>query len=822
MFMTQYRYRLRATTLSVLSMLPLSACLDNGGPDWVIPGHTVSTNAGAGGGISPATAAVEHGSRISFNITPDEGYSITQVTGCGGLLSGTTYTSGAIVTDCTVNANFSISSHTITAKVGVGGNVSPPSTTINHGNSTSFIVTPDTGYDIDRVKGCNGLLSGTTYTTGPVTEECTITANFVIKNHTVTASAGTGGSITPTSISVAYGGTLSFTLNPDSGYNINNVTGCNGSLSGTTYTTAVITSDCAISTTFIRKPPATAATLSLTFIPTKNFRFSWTDVADATHYRLLENPDGSSGYAQVGGDIPAGIQNINHYAPLHARINGQYILQSCNDGGCTDSPILSVSGTLTESIGYFKASNTGASDQFGYAVALSGDGDTLAVGAPAEDSNTTGVNNGSNNSAANSGAVYIFARSSNSWSQQAFIKASNTGAGDRFGYAVDLSDDGNILAVGAYREDSNTSGINGVETNNSATDSGAVYLFTRNDSGWTQQTYVKASNTGANDNFGYTVVLSGDGHTLAVGAPAEDSATTGVNGDENNDSAADSGAVYLFTYSGGNWSQQAYIKANNSGAGDQFGSAIDLSKDGNTLAAGALEEDSNATGINGDENNNSRSNSGAVYLFTRSGNSWNQQTYVKANNAGAGDGFGHAVALSGDGRTLAVGAWGENSAAYGINGDGSNNSAADSGAVYLFTGNSSNWQQQAYLKAGNSNAGDRFGWSISLSSNGDTLAVGARLEDSNATGINGDEADNSMSGAGAAFLFTRRNGGWNQQSYIKASNTGTGDQFGRAISLSDNADTLAVTGYREDSNATGVNGDAANDARSNSGAVYLY
>ncbi len=234
-------------------MLPLSACLDNGGPDWVIPGHTVSTNAGAGGSISPANAAVEHGSRTSFNITPDEGYSITQVTGCGGLLSGTTYTSGAIVTDCTVNANFSISSHTITAKAGVGGKVSPLSTTINHGNSTSFTILPETGYNIDSVTGCDGSLSDTTYTTGPVTKECTITANFVINNHTVSTITGSGGSINPPERSIQHGNSTSFIVTPDTGYDIDRVKGCNGSLSGTTYTTGPVTEECTVTASFVIK-----------------------------------------------------------------------------------------------------------------------------------------------------------------------------------------------------------------------------------------------------------------------------------------------------------------------------------------------------------------------------------------------------------------------------------------------------------------------------------------------------------------------------------------------------------------------------------------
>jgi len=124
-----------------------------------------------------------------------------------------------------------------------------------------------------------------------------------------------------------------------------------------------------------------------------------------------------------------------------------------NAMGCTDSASVSVSGTLVSSTGYFKASNTEAGDLFGYTVSLSADGSTLAVGAPYEDSNSSGINGDqTDNSALQSGAVYLYSRSGSSWSQQAYIKASNTEASDYFGWALSLSADGNTLAVGTYRE----------------------------------------------------------------------------------------------------------------------------------------------------------------------------------------------------------------------------------------------------------------------------------------------------------------------------------------------------------------------------------
>src|SRR5262249_1519508 len=153
---------------------------------------------------------------------------------------------------------------------------------------------------------------------------------------------------------------------------------------------------------------------------------------------------------------------------------------------------------------------------------------------------------------------------------------------------------------------------------------------------------------------------------LAVGSSSESSAATGINGNQSDTSAAQSGAVYVFTRVGTTWSQQAYIKASNTGAGDNFGTSVSLSSDGSTLAVGAYGEASAATGINGNQADNTAAGSGAVYMFSRSGSTWTQHSYIKASNTGAGDNFGFSVALSGDGTILAVAAPYEASAAKGI------------------------------------------------------------------------------------------------------------------------------------------------------------
>ena len=187
-----------------------------------------------------------------------------------------------------------------------------------------------------------------------------------------------------------------------------------------------------------------------------------------------------------------------------------------------------------------------------------------------------------------------------------------------------------------------------------------------------QTDYVKASNTGGNDRFGYSVALDGD--TLVVGADYEASNATGVDGDQLDHSAPHSGAVYVFfRHLNGTWFQEAYLKASNTGAGDVFGRSLAL--DGDTLVVGASSED-------GGTLLNNLPESGAAYVFVRSGGIWSQENYVKALDTESADGFGVSVAL--DGGTLLVGAWGEDSNATGVNGNQFDNSASFSGAAYLF------------------------------------------------------------------------------------------------------------------------------------------
>ena len=154
-----------------------------------------------------------------------------------------------------------------------------------------------------------------------------------------------------------------------------------------------------------------------------------------------------------------------------------------------------------------------------------------------------------------------------------------------------------------------------------------------------------------------------------------------MNNNDADNNEGDSGAAYVFVRDGaGNWSQQGYLKASNTEANDAFGESVAIS--GNMVVVGASEEDSNATGVDGDDTNNGADGSGAVYVFIRDGATWSQQGYLKASNAGPLDNFGVSAAVSGD--TVVVGADLEDGNSTGVNGDGTNNGAGGSGAAYVF------------------------------------------------------------------------------------------------------------------------------------------
>ena len=533
--------------------------------------------------------------------------------------------------------------------------------------------------------------------------------------------------------------------------------------------------------------------LKVTFDKAKTFSFSWDESPRATYYKLFEALDGALDFNEVDEAINIINTTYDHIVPLYKRVNARYKLQSCNQAGCSEfSENVSISeilANITSSIGVIdnEDDDYDHNELFGSAVSLSDDGETIAVGAFKDSSNKTGVTN---------------------------------------------SDGGQA--------------IDGAQNQDGATASGAVYIYKRDENNtWAIEAYIKAGNAEADDYFGHSISLSTDGNTLAVGAYMEDASTVGVHDHPvNNNDAEYSGAVYIYKRGEDNtWAIEAYIKASNAQAGDYFGKSVSLDANGTTLAVGAYGEDAQRVVGSADYNleaDNNEKNSGATYVFTATNDKWTQEAYIKASTTGMGDYFGFLVSLSADGATLAVAAHPEDSDATGINGNPSNDTKENSGAVFVFIrGENNDWPQQAYIKASNTDQNDQFGEAISLSHDGNTLAVSAYREDSDSKGINEGENNNDANDSGAVYVFSRVTGWkgteyqdnqspWSQQAYIKASNAGDNDWFGNRLSLSDDGKTLAVSATEEDSNETGINQSGVfaevNDSTccSNSGAVYIF
>lgn len=354
---------------------------------------------------------------------------------------------------------------------------------------------------------------------------------------------------------------------------------------------------------------------------------------------------------------------------------------------------------------YIKASNATAYAEFGVSVALWGD--TLAVGARGEGSDTRGIIQGTqpstdNGASRESGAVYVFRRGvDDGWSQEAYIKASNNGARDEFGQRVALRDD--TLVVGVPQEDSSATGVNGAEDNDLAPDSGAVYVYRRDQGIWSKDAYLKPSNTGAWDKFGVTVALGPD--VLAVGAFQEDGGSTGVGGNPDIAGAPDSGAAYVFRRVGSDWAQEVYIKASNTGMGDEFGHGVAI--DGDTLVVGAPRENSSAAG-----DDEAACDSGAVYVFRHQDGAWAQVAYLKAPGTHAGDTFGRGLALAGD--TLAVGAYEDDRSSEIDPCSPANDDIDEGGALHVFQRAGGVWAHVARIEADGRAAGDQLGWSVAL------------------------------------------------------------------------------------------------------------
>jgi FG-GAP repeat len=350
----------------------------------------------------------------------------------------------------------------------------------------------------------------------------------------------------------------------------------------------------------------------------------------------------------------------------------------------------------------------------GFAVALSAVGDTAMVGGWGDNSNV--------------GAVWVFTRSGSSWTQQGGKLVSPDAVGPAYqGYSVSLSADGNTAIVGGANDNSGT---------------GAVWVWTRSGDAWTQQGgKLVAGDMAGHAHQGYSVSLSADGNTAVVGGPAD---------------AGDTGAAWVFTRSGGAWTQQGGKLVGTGAAGRaQQGSSVALSRDGNTIVVGG--PDDNAI-------------TGAAWVFTRNGDAWVQQGSKLVGTEVVGPAaLGSSVALSRDGDTMVMGGYRDRDFV---------------GAAWVFTRNGDTWTQQGNKLVGVGVGRGYQGFSVSLSGDGNTAIVGGPTDDNI---------------RGAAWIYVRRSDAWYVlgNKLVGAGEVGPAGQ-GVAVAISAGGDTAIVGGRLDD------------------------
>lgn len=393
-----------------------------------------------------------------------------------------------------------------------------------------------------------------------------------------------------------------------------------------------------------------------------------------------------------------------------------------------------IGGSWTE-VAKLNASDAASSDQFGFSVSI--EGDYAVVGALF-----------GNTGSVESGAAYVFHRDAggaDNWGQVAKLTAADAAAADNFGFTVAIS--GETVVIGAYQDDDIPSS------------SGSAYVFEKDQGGvdnWGQVTKLTASDAAAGDNFGYAVDISGD--TVVVGSRLDD------------DLGVSSGSAYLFErdLGGANqWGQSAKLTASDGFTGDNFGVSVAI--DGGVVAVGARVDD------------DAGSASGSVYVYQVNGGVWSETAKLTASDAAAGDQFGASVDVYGD--EIVVGA------VY------NDDAGTSSGSAYVFSkdhGGANNWGEAKKLTASDAGAGDTFGQSVGIGSEG--VIVGAY------------QNDNAGTNSGSAYIYSP------VSAQTNVGIDGNGDLLIEGVGLANNNLTIVIEGSNvriSDASATLIAGNGA-------------
>ena len=503
--------------------------------------------------------------------------------------------------------------------------------------------------------------------------------------------------------------------------------------------------------------------------------------SSAGHVRIHKNISGT--WMQVGSDIDGEAVDdwSGRSVSLSSDGNTLAIGAVLNDGNGTNAGHVRIYKNISGSWTQVGADIDGeaANDQSGSSVSLSSDGSTVALGALFNDGNGT-----------NAGHVRIYKNISGIWTQVG-ADIDGEATGDWSGYSVSLSSDGSTVAIGAYNNDGNgtnaghvrvynicsttyatdtitscgpytwidgvtytTSNYSAIDTLVSATGCDSIvtlHLTIPNalTGNWTQ---VGADIDGeaAGDNSGRSVSLSSDGSTVAIGAF------------QNDGNGTDAGHVRIYKNTSGTWTQVG-ADIDGEAAYDQSGRYISLSSDGNTVAIGAYYNDGNG------------SNAGHVRIYKNISGTWTQ-IGADIDGEAAGDYSGSSVSLSSDGNTVAIGA---------NNNDGN---GWNSGHVRIYKNISGTWTQVGADIDGEA-VGDYSGSSVSLSSDGNTMAIGAHWNNGNG------------SGSGHVRIYKNTSGTWTQVG-ADIDGEAAGDYSGRSVSLSSNGSTVAIGAYGNDGNGS--------------------
>jgi len=395
------------------------------------------------------------------------------------------------------------------------------------------------------------------------------------------------------------------------------------------------------------------------------------------------------------------------------------------------------------------AIDRGINDNFGYSVSISGD--YAIVGAKNDDQNVVG-----SDTLFKSGSAYIFKLTGGTWVQQQKLVASDRDAEAEFGFSVAIS--GNFATVGSVLEDKNATG------SDTLINAGAAYVFEQVAGTWIEKQKLVASDRAENDRFGFSVAIDGD--YIIIGARLEDEDASG------NATLNNAGSAYIFKQTNGLWLQQQKIVSSDRANLDFFGSCVAINA--NFAIVGAPIEDEDSIGAN------TLNASGSVYIFKQSNGVWSQTQKIVANDREAAANFGSSIAVANN--YLVVGAVSEDK---NVNGS---TLISNAGAAYIFQEIGGSWVQQQKIIASDREAEDFFGNSVAI--NGNYIIVGSRFEDDNVSGAD------SISNAGAAYIYKLTNGVWSQQQKIVASDRAEEDQFGFSVAI--NNDFAIVGAFGQD------------------------